>query len=39
MFKLAFSSVIDDEYYGKDENGEGGMLGKDIKNLIMATVR
>jgi len=27
MFKLAFSSIIDDAIYGADENGNGGKYG------------
>ena len=39
MFKLVFSSIIDDAIYGADENGKGGKYGYQIKAEIMDTVR
>lgn len=39
MFKLAFSSIIDDAIYGADENGNGGKYGYQIKAEIMSTVK
>lgn len=38
MFKIAFSDIINEDFYGCDEDGTGGRSGKEIRTDIMACI-
>lgn len=38
MFKIAFSDILENEFYGCDKEGNGGRSGKEIRTEIMSCI-